>query len=403
MCLYTRLIPNPRYKPNKKNGGKIPAVIDDRLLTVPINCGKCIECTKKKAREWQIRLQQDIRDYSQAQFVTLTLSNESYTKLYHEVHKNYKHQPEDKWSAYYIDNDIAKLAIRRFLERWRKKYKKSVRHWLITELGHKNTEHIHLHGIIYTPHWQEIRKIWGYGYVWDGYSQNGKRINYVSDRTINYMTKYVHKIDKQHKMYKSIILCTPGIGGGYTNTPAAKLNRFNFEHTRDSFVTRTGHKMALPKYWKNKIYTDEEKELLWIRELNKDHRYIGGEKIYLTQGEEEYLNLQKYHRQRNTELGYGSYKTNYKRAIYEKETRIIKQKARLINASGGVLTQDILDKRDVILQNTSSAKTASGIYQNNSLELKHLYKVTENTKHQKTNYLINNIEQRKKEFPEKFK
>ena len=59
-----------------------------------------------------------------------------------------------------MENKIATLAVRRFLERWRKKYKKSVRHWLVTELGQKNTEHLHLHGIIWTDKGEEINKIW---------------------------------------------------------------------------------------------------------------------------------------------------------------------------------------------------------------------------------------------------
>lgn len=403
MCLYQRLIPNPRYKPNKKNGGVIPAIIDDRILTVPIPCGKCMVCMKKRAREWQVRLQQDIRDHSQAQFVTLTFSNQSYKNLYETVQNNYKQQPEDKWNVYYIDNDIAKLAVRRFLERWRKKYGKSVRHWLVTELGHKNTEHIHLHGIIYTSNWQDIRNIWGYGYVWDGYNKNGRRENYVSDRTINYMTKYVHKIDKQHQLYKSIILCTAGIGAGYTKTNQAKLNRFNFEKTNETYRTESGHKIAIPKYWKTKIYSDRERELLWIDKLNLDHQYINGEKIYKHEGEKNYLTLLKYHQKRNTELGYGDYKTNYKRAIYEKETRILKQQAKIHNASGGVLTQDIGLKRDVILENTSSVKTTSGITNNKSTGLNNLYKVTDNIRHQRSNYIINGIEKQRKEFPERFK
>ena len=31
MCLYPKLIKNPKYKASKKNGGKIPAVYDIRL------------------------------------------------------------------------------------------------------------------------------------------------------------------------------------------------------------------------------------------------------------------------------------------------------------------------------------------------------------------------------------
>ena len=32
MCLYPTLIKNPKYKPNKKNGGQVPPVLDKRVL-----------------------------------------------------------------------------------------------------------------------------------------------------------------------------------------------------------------------------------------------------------------------------------------------------------------------------------------------------------------------------------
>ena len=34
MCLYPRLIKNPKYKENKKNGGVIPAFLDERVFIV---------------------------------------------------------------------------------------------------------------------------------------------------------------------------------------------------------------------------------------------------------------------------------------------------------------------------------------------------------------------------------
>ena len=48
MCLYPKLIQNPKYKKNKKNGGNVPTPQDDRVLLVPIGCGKCFECMKQK-------------------------------------------------------------------------------------------------------------------------------------------------------------------------------------------------------------------------------------------------------------------------------------------------------------------------------------------------------------------
>ena len=47
MCLNPKTIKNKRYTINKKNGGEIPAVKDERLLNVEIGCGKCHICRKK--------------------------------------------------------------------------------------------------------------------------------------------------------------------------------------------------------------------------------------------------------------------------------------------------------------------------------------------------------------------
>ena len=85
MCLYPKLIKNRKYTANKKNGGEIPPVSDQRTLWVPVGCGNCMECRKQKAREWQVRLLEDIRHNKNGIFVTLTFDNENYTKLYNEI------------------------------------------------------------------------------------------------------------------------------------------------------------------------------------------------------------------------------------------------------------------------------------------------------------------------------
>ena len=177
MCLYPKLIKNRKYTVNKKNGGNIPAVLDNRVLLVPVGCGNCIECRKQKAREWQIRLFEEVRNRKDGKFVTLTFSNEKLTELLKEHKNKFK-----GLTAYNLDNRIATVATRLFLERWRKKYKKSLRHWLVTELGHNGTENIHLHGILWTDKIEQIKKIWSYGYVWTGKNENGKIINYVNEK-----------------------------------------------------------------------------------------------------------------------------------------------------------------------------------------------------------------------------
>jgi len=179
MCLYPKLILNRKYLPNKKNGGNPPQIIDERTKYVPIGCGKCIECKKQRANGWRIRLQEEIRQKQDGKFITLTFSNESLTELEQDI--------ENPLKGYELDNQIIKLAVRRFLERWRKETGKSVRHWLVSELGQIRTERVHIHGIIWTSDIKAISDIWQYGNVWIG--------DYVNEKTINYI---VHSSEHEH-------------------------------------------------------------------------------------------------------------------------------------------------------------------------------------------------------------
>ena len=99
------------YRPNKKNNYNPPICKDDRVLYVPVGCGNCIECRNQKKREWQTRMNEEIKHDNTGQFITLTFSNEELEKLTEET-------------GIKESNAVATLAVRRFLERWRKKYKK---------------------------------------------------------------------------------------------------------------------------------------------------------------------------------------------------------------------------------------------------------------------------------------
>lgn len=306
---------------NKKNKGVIPPLpyttikgkkIEDRRVTmVPVGCGKCMECAKKKAREWQVRLTEEIRTDKNGIFVTLTFSDESIKELGYSI---------KGLEGYNRDNEIAKKGVRRFLERWRKKYKKSVKHWLVTELGHKGTENIHMHGIIWTEHEaKEIERIWKYGYVWLSTDHEG----YVNGKTVNYITKYINKADKEHKEYKPKILTSAGIGKGYVKRIDAKKNRYNENKTNETYKNKQGYKFPLPIYYRNKIYTEEEREKLWQEKLDKETRYVNGTEIDVSKGDEQYYNKLKEAREKNQRLGFGNDKVNWQKRKYENERRNI--------------------------------------------------------------------------------
>lgn len=322
MCLYSEIRENGKYKPNKKNGGIVPALLDYRVKGVPTACGRCMECRKKKSRDWRVRLMEDIRDNKNGIMITLTFSDESILKLSKEIRKD----SAKEIKGYDLDNKIATRAVRLFTERWRKKYKKTIRHWLVTELGHEGTENIHMHGIVWSNEdIKEITNKWQYGYVYPR-SDNELSYNYVSERTVNYIVKYIHKQDKDHKEYNSIVLNSNGIGENYIKSGRAIRNKYIKGKTIETYKTNNGHEIGLPVYWRNKIYTEEEREKLWIEKLNTNVRYIGGEKINIKNNEEDYYELVKLYQAKSERLGYS--KKDWNRMKYEEERREIMQEIR---------------------------------------------------------------------------
>ena len=188
----------------------------------------------------------------------------------------------------------------------------------MTELGEKKTERIHIHGILFTNKEKKIiEKIWKYGNVWIG--------EYVNEKTINYIVKYIHKIDEKHKYYKPIILTSPGIGSNYLNRKDSKLNKYKGTKTDETYKTRQGIKLGLPIYYRNKIYSDDEREKLWMNLLDKQIRYVNGVKIDISKGEEDYNRVLKQMRIKNRELGYLDDEINWDEKIYENARRNLKK------------------------------------------------------------------------------
>lgn len=278
MCIKPIKMRNPRYY---KDGRNIrPAVLpiinktDHRLMWVTINCGQCHECRREKSKEWQIRLTEEYKSNNYGQFVTLTISDYWGQKIAEELKTN-------------DSEKIAKRMVYLFRERWRKKFKKSPRHFLITELGHKGTQRLHLHGIIFETEekfgnvkWineynkklgrisENLTNLWKFGHAAIGYSN-------INEKMITYITKYITKIDTDHKGFYGTILTSPGMGERYTNENKLKYHKFNKEKTKKKYKLNNGAETTMPQYYKNKLWTTKQKEELRLIEENKNKLRIG--------------------------------------------------------------------------------------------------------------------------------
>lgn len=273
MCLYPTLIDNPKYKANKKNGGIIPRCKDERLKLVPIGCGNCEECRQKKAGEWCIRLEQEYRSRKdRCRFITLTFNEKSLKKYMDLAREELEGKNKiDTKKGKDVRNIACKIAIRRWLERIRKETGKSIRHWVITELGGGHSKRIHMHGFIWDEE-GEAMKHWDNGYTFEG--------DYMSVKAITYTTKYMLKVNQREKAYVPKVMCSAGIGENWTKTVDAKRAKYiKGDKTKEVYTNLKGVERGLPIYYRNKIYSEEERENLWLEKLDRNERWIGGSLI----------------------------------------------------------------------------------------------------------------------------
>lgn len=285
MCLYTKYIENPKYKPNRKNGYRPPELKDLRLKYVPAKCGRCIECRKQKQRMWLIRLNEELKKGGECYFVTLTFNEESYEYLRKKL--GIKKEPNSE-----ENNTIATEAVNMYMDliRWHNN-RRYVKHWLITERG-EDFGRIHLHGLIWCS--KELIKKWKFGYLYIG--------QYVNEITLKYVTKYMLKIPEKHPEFIGKVMCSKGIGSGYEQSLNAKTwNKFRGRNTNETYILNNGTKVNLPEYYRNKLYTDQEKEALWIAKQERGYRYICGEKVS-TEDVNTWDNLTEYYQKRAQRL-----------------------------------------------------------------------------------------------------
>lgn len=315
-CMHPHMILNPHWRKYSEEFENLSEFPHDVYLLIP--CGKCIHCRKRYASDWRVRIFHELYygSWKHCEFVTLTFADEYYGEF----------------------KDAPQRAVRLFLERYRKKYKKSVRHWFVTELGEDHGR-LHLHGIlfdfefdidpkvfkrkVYDPetrkrlgkkygpflyndgsierYVEELKSLWQYGNVW---------IDAVRPETANYIVKYITKLPSEYvkdpydpdmvAKFKPRVFCSAGLGKQYTQDP--KMLNFHHQTLKGIWYindpTKKGVKWPMPKYYVQKIFTEDfRKSLAYDRWINPPpfRKYLNGieytdEKVYYNQLRDLYAN-----------------------------------------------------------------------------------------------------------------
>jgi hypothetical protein len=231
-----------------------PIGIKDQKYLVP--CGRCAACLQRKRSDWVVRLQQELKCSENALFITLTY--------------------EDRYVPTTGEHDtLSRIDVQKFMKRLRKRCEKGIKYYLVGEYGSK-TQRPHYHAIMFnvmpldktkqpqdviTDSWMIIRsdnKRVPIGHVHFG-TVTGASMSYTAKYILQNWRKYLEK-------ERPFSLMSKGIGIDYVKTNY-RYHENNIEHMH--MVNEGGSKTALPRYYKDKLYSKREKKIYEIRCRNK--------------------------------------------------------------------------------------------------------------------------------------
>lgn len=211
-----------------------------------------------KRADWSFRLNQESKKASTAFFVTLTYGS-YYLPIevvpYFGILKTYP-----------FEHSLVKQDYQSFMKRLRevirKKYGKRVklRFYAVGEYG-ETFERPHYHILLFNlPHEfvPKLEKIWALGFV---------NIGDVSPASIHYVTKYVMKPKRSYGGREppfSLMSRRPGIGSSYLTTHK-KWHRAG----KKTYTQVNGFKARLPRYYRDKIFTAVERQLMQYDQLRE--------------------------------------------------------------------------------------------------------------------------------------
>lgn len=208
-----------------------PRYLVDRDIEVP--CGKCGFCCATKRSDWSFRLEYELRRYDDSSFVTLTYAPGQMTCV--------KGVPQ-----------LMVEDLQKFYKRLRKRGL-TFRYYSVGEYG-SQTYRPHYHVIFFghVPE-QELNESWGKGLV---------HVGQVTPASVAYCCKYLIN-SKSAFMSKgrippfSTMSRRPGIGATYLNRDMIEWHKSGLK----GYAIRDGKKIHLPRYYRDKIFTQREK---WV-------------------------------------------------------------------------------------------------------------------------------------------
>lgn len=215
--------------------------------TIPVPCGKCPKCLGRRTSGWSFRLMQEDKRSSTSMFVTLTYDTD--------------HVPITQNGFMSLQKD----HLQKFFKRLRKAHGEghtTIKYYAVGEYGGK-TSRPHYHIILFNANQDLICKAWGMGDIHYGH---------VNGATVGYTLKYVMKprnipAHRNDDRLREFAVMSKGLGSNYfLNEDETVKDIVPWHHqdvqNRMYCTLDDGRKIAMPRYYKNKIYQDSQKKAI---------------------------------------------------------------------------------------------------------------------------------------------
>lgn len=220
---------------------------DMTMEQIPVRCGKCPPCLKARVSGWSFRLQQEEKRSDNALFVTLTYNTENAPITLRGF------------------MTLRKSDVQKMFKRIRKTHAgKPIVYYYCGEYGSK-TMRPHYHLIVFNCTHQQIIDGWSYKKDGKRYEIGGIHFGEVNGASISYCLKYMqkegripmHANDDRIKEYSNM---SKGIGSNYMTEAMVRYHKKKLTRV---YCTMEGNvKIPMPRYYRDKIFSENEKEII---------------------------------------------------------------------------------------------------------------------------------------------
>lgn len=215
-------------------------------------CGKCPACRARRASAWSFRLMQEEKVAHSAYFLTLTYNEKNVPRTrngFMEIHRR---------DLQLFFKRLRKMqSSKRYCKKAGVPYiQQPLKYYAVGEYGGR-FKRPHYHVIMFNASAELIERAWTAGHVHYGY---------VAGASVGYTMKYISKpskipIHRNDDRTPEFSLMSKGLGESYLTRNM--ISWHNVVVTQRCYVlTSDGKKVAMPRYYRDRLYSKDEKKYI---------------------------------------------------------------------------------------------------------------------------------------------